>query len=133
MEQAMKRFRFFSVLAVVVLFVACAAQTRVPLTEPTSRPVSRATPTPLDLPQIPVSPELQRALDQLAATMATLGQRIANDPALRVAALQAANRAVSVAQVMVEQNSAVLQDALKAAAERIATMPMPVVPPAPRR
>ena len=129
----MRWFRSFSALAVVVLFYACATQTRAPLTDPTSRPVSRATPTPLDLPQIPVSPELQRALDQLAATMAGLGQRIANDPALRVAALQAATRAVSVAQVMVEQNSVVLQDALKAAAEKIATMPIPVVPPSPRR
>jgi hypothetical protein len=95
--------------------------------------VSRATPTPLDIPQIPVSPELQRALDQLAATMAALGQRIANDPALRVAALRAAERAVSFAQVMVEQNSVVLQDALKAAAEKIATMPMPEAPRTPRR
>jgi hypothetical protein len=121
----MQWFRSFSALAVVGLFYACATQTRAPLTDPTSRPVSRATPTPLDIPQIPVSPELQRALEQLAATMAALGQRIANDPALRVAALQAATRAVSVAQVMVEQNSTVLQDALKAAAEKIATMPMP--------
>lgn len=130
----MMRFRFFSVMAVVLLYSACAAtQKRSPLTDPTSRPVSRATPTPLDIPQIPVSPELQQALDQLAATMAALGQRIANDPALRVAALQAATRAVSVAQVMVEQNSAVLQEALKAAAERIATMPMPAVPPTPKR
>ena len=129
----MRWFRSLAALAVVVLFYACATQTRAPLTDPTARPVSRATPTPLDVPQIPVSPELQRALDQLAATMAAFGQRIANDPSLRVAALQAATRAVSVAQVMVEQNSVVLQDALKAAAEKIATMPMPSEPARPRR
>ena len=65
------------------------------------------------------SPELEKALEELAAAFQSLAQKIATDPEIKAAALQVASGAVTTAaQVMVEQ-SAAIQEALKTAAERI--------------
>lgn len=66
------------------------------------------------------SPELQKSLDDLAAAVEALALRIANDPHLRSAAVQVATGFVTAAQRAVEENSTVIQEALKTAAERIA-------------
>lgn len=72
---------------------------------------------------IAASPELDQALDQLTAALNGLVSRIANDPELRLAAAQAAQGMVGVAQIVVEEQSAVLQDVLRAAAREIEALP----------
>ena len=67
------------------------------------------------------SPELQKSLDELAAAVQALALRIANDPHLRAAAVQVATGFVTTAQKVVAEQSDVIQEALKTAAERIAT------------
>ena len=66
------------------------------------------------------SPELQKALDDLAASVQALANRIANDPQLRAAAFQVASGMVATAQQVVTEQSGVLQEAFKTAAQRIA-------------
>jgi hypothetical protein len=65
------------------------------------------------------SPELQKSLDQLAAAMQALALRITTDPELKAAALQVASGVVNTAHQVVTEQSVVLQEALKTAAERI--------------
>lgn len=67
------------------------------------------------------SAELQKSLDELAAAVQALALRIANDPQLRAAAIQVATGFVTTAQQVVAEKSVVIQEALKTAAERIAT------------
>jgi hypothetical protein len=66
------------------------------------------------------SPELQKSLDDLAAAVQALALRIASDPELKAAAMKVASGFVSTAQQVVTEQSVVLQDALKTAAERLA-------------
>jgi hypothetical protein len=70
--------------------------------------------------KIKPSPELQKSLDELAAAVQALALRIASDPELKAAAMQVASGFVNTAQQVVTEQSVVLQDALKTAAERIA-------------
>jgi hypothetical protein len=65
------------------------------------------------------SPELQRSLDELAAAVQALAQRIASDPELKAAAIQVASGLVTTAHQVVSEQSVVIQEALKTAAERI--------------
>ncbi len=67
------------------------------------------------------SPELQKSLDELAAAVQALAMQVANDPHLRAAAIQVATGFVNTAQQVVAENSVVIQEALKTAADRIAT------------
>lgn len=71
--------------------------------------------------KIKPSPELQKSLDDLAAAVQALALRIASDPELKAAAMKVASGFVNTAQQVVTEQSVVLQDALKAAADRIAT------------
>ena len=66
------------------------------------------------------SPELQKSLDELAAAVQALALRIASDPEVKAAAMQVASGFVNTAQQVVTEQSVVLQDALKTAADRIA-------------
>lgn len=66
------------------------------------------------------SPELQKSLDELAAAVQALALRIASDPELKAAAMKVASGFVNTAQQVVTEQSVVLQDALKTAAERLA-------------
>lgn len=66
------------------------------------------------------SPELQKSLDELAAAVQALALRIASDPELKAAAMQVASGFVNTAQQVVTEQSVVLQEALRTAAERIA-------------
>ena len=66
------------------------------------------------------SPELQKSLDELAAAVQALALRIATDPELKAAAMQVASGFVNTAQQVVTEQSVVLQDALKTAADKIA-------------
>lgn len=71
--------------------------------------------------ELETSPELQKSLDALAAAVQALALRVANDPQLRIAAIQVASGFVLTAQQAMVENSVVIQEALKTAAERIAT------------
>ncbi len=71
------------------------------------------------------TPELQRTLDELASTFNVLAARIAGDPELRASALRAAQGLLGVAQVAVVQHADTLEEALRTASERIATIPEP--------
>ncbi|HEU4747595.1 MAG TPA: hypothetical protein VFS56_03775 [Gemmatimonadaceae bacterium] len=70
---------------------------------------------------IKASPELQKSLEELSEAVQALALRIANDPQLRAAALQVATGLVNTAQHVVAENSSVIEEALKTAAERIAS------------
>jgi hypothetical protein len=65
------------------------------------------------------TPELERTLEQLTQSLNALVQRVADDPELRAAAVRAARGGVEVAEVVVTEQTSVLVEALRAAAERI--------------
>ena len=71
------------------------------------------------------SPELQKSLDDLAAAMQALAVRITTDPELKAAAMHVASGFVTTAQQVVVEQSAVLQEALKTAGERISAQSAP--------
>jgi hypothetical protein len=66
------------------------------------------------------SPELQKSLADLAASVQALAQRIASDPKIRSDAMRVASGLVSTTQRVVTEQSVVIHDALKTAADRIA-------------
>jgi hypothetical protein len=66
------------------------------------------------------SPELQKSLDELSVAVQALALRIASDPELKAAAMKVASGFVNTAQQVVSEQTVVLQEALKTAAERIA-------------
>ena len=66
------------------------------------------------------SPELQKSLEELAASVQALAQRIASDPKIRSDAMRVASGLVNTTQRVVTEQSVVIQDALKTAADRIA-------------
>lgn len=65
------------------------------------------------------TPELERSLEQLAESLQIVGTRIAKDPQLRASAIHAAQGLTEVAQVVLVEQSRALQEALRAAAERL--------------
>ena len=66
------------------------------------------------------SPELQRSLDELAVAVQALAIRITSDPELKAAAMQVAAGFVTTAHQVVTEQSVVIHEALKTAADRIA-------------
>ena len=74
--------------------------------------------------RIEITPELQRTLDELAASLERIGRRIANDPELRNSAVRAAQGFVGIAEVVVVQQTAILQEMLKTVSDRLATLPV---------
>ena len=70
--------------------------------------------------KIKPSPELQKSLDELTEAVQALALRIASDPELKAAAMQVASGLVTTAHQVVTEQSVVIQEALKTAAERIA-------------
>jgi hypothetical protein len=66
-----------------------------------------------------IAPELERTMEELAESLNTLARRVAQDPELRSSALRAARGAVDVAEVVVVEQASVLQELLRAAADRI--------------
>jgi hypothetical protein len=72
------------------------------------------------------SPELKQSLEDLAASVQALMNRIASDPKLRADAIHVATGLVSTAQQVVTEQSAVLEGALKTAADKIAAAQPPL-------
>ncbi len=66
------------------------------------------------------SPELQKSLDELAKSVQALALRIANDPQIRADAMRVASGMVATTQRVVTEQSVVIQEALKTAADRLA-------------
>jgi hypothetical protein len=66
-----------------------------------------------------IAPELERTVEQLTGTLDALATRVANDPELRASAVRAARGGVEVAEAVVVEQTTVLQEALRALAERL--------------
>jgi hypothetical protein len=106
----------------LVLFAAfaaaSAARSQQPAGKPAKPPATRAQVD--DSVKFKPSPELQKSLDDLAASLQALAHRVASDPQIRSDAMRVASGLVTTAQHVVAEQSVVLQDALKTAADRIA-------------
>lgn len=118
-----------ALLAVILSASAAAAQQPSP---PANDPSPSAQSTAAERAQaraagdslrIEITPELQRTLDELAASLERVGRRIANDPELRNSAVRAAQGFVGIAEVVVVQQAAILQEMLKTMSDRLATLP----------
>jgi hypothetical protein len=111
----MKRIALLLVL-LIGLAATSAARSQQPATNaPPARSKAQARDSVLFKP----SPELQKALDDLAAAMQALATRIASDPEIKAAAMQVASGVVTTAQQVVAEQSVAIEGALKTAAERI--------------
>jgi hypothetical protein len=109
-------------LALLFVLFACLATTSAARSQqPTTK-----TPAPgkrtiqADSVKFKPSPELQKSLDELTEAVQALALRIASDPELKAAAIQVASGLVTTAHQVVTEQSVVIQEALKTAAERIA-------------
>ncbi|HUF64913.1 MAG TPA: hypothetical protein VMM17_02970 [Gemmatimonadaceae bacterium] len=96
-----------------------------PSVTPSSAPATAQARTAGDSLRIEITPELQRTLDELAASLERVGRRIANDPELRTSAVRAAQGFVGIAEVVVVQQAAILQEMLRTVSDRLATLPPP--------
>lgn len=112
----MKRFALL-----LVLFACLATTSAARSQQPTNKSSSpgKEGVTRDDTLDVKPSPELQRSLDDLAAAVQALAHRITSDPELKAAALQVATGLVTTAHQVVTEQSVVIQEALKTAADRI--------------
>ena len=111
----MKRIALLLVL-LIGLAVTSAARSQQPAT---NAPPARSKAQARDSVPFKPSPELQKALDELAAAVQALATRIASDPEIKAAAMQVASGVVTTAQQVVAEQSVAIEGALKTAAERI--------------
>jgi Skp family chaperone for outer membrane proteins len=112
-------FTMKRIALLLVLVIGLAATSAARSQQPTNTPAANA-PTPVsDTVSLKPSPELQKALEDLAAAVQALAQKIASDPQIKAAAMQVASGAVTTAQQVVAEQSVAIQEALKTAAERI--------------
>jgi hypothetical protein len=110
-----------SVTLILVFVAAVAVACAVPAQQHKAKTVlSPKLVLPKDSLVFKASPELQKSMDELAASVQALALRLANDPQLRAAAIQVASGFVATAQQVVNEQSVVIQEALKTAAQRIA-------------
>ncbi len=110
----MRRIALLLVL-ILGLAAASAARSQQPVGGGQSKPATPAKDSVVFKP----SPELQKSLDQLAAAVQGLAQRIASDPEIKTAAMNVASGFVTTAQQVLAEESVALEGALKTAAERI--------------
>lgn len=106
----------------LVLFAAFAAASAARSQQPAEKS-SRSARTGVqddDSVKFKLSPELQKSLDHLAASVQALAHRIASDPQIRADAVRVTSGLVTTAQHVVTEQSVTIQDALKTAADRIA-------------
>lgn len=114
----------------LVLFAALGAASAARSQQPSDRAPDPVRPVKsADSVDLKISPELQKSLDDLAASVQALARRIASDPKIRSDAIKVASGLVTTAQHVVTEQSVVIQQALKTAADRIsATQPIPRTP-----
>jgi hypothetical protein len=109
------------VALLLVLFAALVAASAARSQQPAGKSSGSAKPrTVEDSIKFKPSPELQKSLDELAASVQALAQRIANDPQIRSDAMRVASGLVNTTQRVVAEQSVVIQEGLKTAADRIA-------------
>jgi hypothetical protein len=109
------------VALLLVLFAALVAASAARSQQPAGKSSGSAKPrTVEDSIKFKPSPELQKSLDELAASIRALAQRIANDPQIRSDAMRVASGLVNTTQRVVAEQSVVIQEGLKTAADRIA-------------
>jgi len=109
------------VALLLVLFAALVAASAARSQQPAGKSSGSAKPrTVEDSVKFKPSPELQKSLDDLAASVQALAHRIASDPQIRSDAMRVASGLVTTTQRVVAEQSVVIQDALKTAADRIA-------------
>ena len=106
-------------IALLLVLVCGLAATSAARSQTAKDSVVKPKAQPADTVDFKPSPELQKSLEDLAAALQALGQRIASDPQIRAAAIQVASGAVTTAQQVVAEQSVHIEEALKAAAERI--------------
>ena len=106
-----------ALLFVLVMGLAAASAAR--SQQPVAPGQHKATSTVTDTVDYKPSPELQKSLEDLAAAMQALAQRIANDPEIKTAAMSVASGMVTTAQQVIAEQSGAIEEALKTAAERI--------------
>ena len=105
----------------LVLFAALVAASAARSQQPAGKSSGSAKPhTVEDSIKLKPSPELQKSLDELAASVQALARRIANDPQIRSDAMRVASGLVNTTQRVVAEQSVVIQEGLKTAADRIA-------------
>jgi hypothetical protein len=112
----------------LVLFACLATTSAARFQQPTAKAPASGKPAIRvdDSLEFKPSPELRKSLDDLALAMQALAHRIASDPELKAAAMQVASGFVNTAQQVVTEQSVVIQEALKTAADRIsAAQPAP--------
>jgi hypothetical protein len=107
------------VALLLVLFAALVAASAARSQQPAGK--SAKPRTVEDSVKFKPSPELQKSLDDLAASVQALAHRIASDPQIRSDAMRVASGLVNTTQRVVAEQSVVIQDALKTAADRIAS------------
>ena len=110
----MRRIALLFVL-VAGLAAASAARSQQPVIGSQAKPATQAKDSVVFKP----SPELQKSLDQLAASVEALAHRIASDPEIKTAAMNVASGFVTTAQQVIAEQSGVLEEALKKAAQQI--------------
>jgi predicted transcriptional regulator len=117
-KEFMKFIRSILTLAAFTLALPLAAQ------EQSGKPGAKSGTTIelSDSVDFKLSPELKKSLDELALAVQALAIRVVTDPQVRAAAIQVASGFVVTAQQVVTEQSVALQEALKTAAERIATV-----------
>lgn len=115
----MKRLALLLVLC-AAFAATSAARSQQPATAP-NQPAMKP-----DSVKLEPSPELKKSLEDLAASVQALVDRIKSDPKLRADAIHVASGLVTTAQQVVTEQSAVLEEALKTAADKIAAAQPPV-------
>jgi hypothetical protein len=108
----------------LVLCAAFAATSAARSQQPVTTPKQGVTKP--DSVKLEPSPELKQSLDDLAASVQALVNRIKSDPKLRADAIHVASGLVSTAQQVVTEQSAVLEEALKTAADKISAAQPPL-------
>jgi hypothetical protein len=109
------------VALLLVLFAALVAASSARSQQPVGKSSGTSRPRTVDDSiKFKPSPELQKSLDELAASVQALAQRIASDPKIRSDAMRVASGLVTTTQRVVTEQSVVIQEALKTAADRIA-------------
>jgi len=120
-----KRLALLLVLGAAFAATPAARSQQPTVKAPAATPKSQVS----DSVNLQLSPELQQSLEDLAASLQALANRIASDPKLRADAIHVASGLVATAQQVVNEQSAVLQEALKTAADKIAAAPPPTITP----
>jgi hypothetical protein len=109
------------VALLLVLFAALVAASAARSQQPVGKSSGSLKPrTVEDSIKFKPSPELQKSLDELAASVQALARRIANDPEIRSDAIRVASGLVNTTQRVVAEQSVVIQEALKTAADHVA-------------